>query len=71
MRDSGEIEQEADAVIFHGTAETNLSKTRIKLAVYLAKYRQGSNTSRGMPMGQGSQGIRGDNITKVVTVGRN
>jgi replicative DNA helicase len=43
LRDSGEIEQEADAVIFSWTAEKNLLGRYLRLAIYLAKNRQGAN----------------------------
>ena len=41
LRESGEIEQEADAVIFHWTAEEDMTQRFLKLAVYLGKNRHG------------------------------
>jgi replicative DNA helicase len=42
LRDSGEIEQEADAVIFHWTAEQTTIGRFLPLAIYLAKNRHGA-----------------------------
>src|SRR5262249_35699415 len=41
LRDSGEIEQEADAVLFLWTAEKNLTNRHQRIAFYLAKNRHG------------------------------
>lgn len=42
LRDSGEIEQEADGVLFLWTAETNLTKRFQPMAFFLAKNRHGA-----------------------------
>jgi replicative DNA helicase len=42
LRDSGEIEQEADAVLFLWTAEKTLKDRFLKMAFYLAKNRHGA-----------------------------
>jgi len=42
LRESGEIEQEADAVIFHWTTEEDMTQRFLKMAVYLAKNRHGA-----------------------------
>jgi len=41
LRESGEIEQESDVVIFQWTSEEDLTQRFLKLAVYLAKNRHG------------------------------
>jgi len=46
LRESGDIEQEADAVIFQWTSEADLTKRFLKLAVYLAKNRHGAVKQR-------------------------
>ena len=46
LRESGDIEQEADAVIFHWTSEEDLTQRYLKLAVYLAKNRHGAVKQR-------------------------
>ncbi|MFI5342028.1 MAG: replicative DNA helicase [Candidatus Methylomirabilales bacterium] len=42
LRESGEIEQEADAVLFLWTAEENLNKLELPVALTLAKHRHGA-----------------------------
>jgi hypothetical protein len=44
LRDSGEIEQECDAVVFLWTAEKNLNGPSLRVAFYLAKNRHGAVT---------------------------
>ena len=46
LRESGEIEQESDVVIFQWTSEEDLAKRFLKLAVYLAKNRHGAVKQR-------------------------
>jgi len=46
LRESGEIEQESDAVIFQWTNEEDLTQRYLKLAVYLAKNRHGAVKQR-------------------------
>jgi len=46
LRESGDIEQEADAVIFHWTDEEEMTNRFLKLAVYLAKNRHGAVKQR-------------------------
>jgi hypothetical protein len=42
LRDSGEIEQEADAVIFNWTSQKDLLGRNLRLAIFLAKNRHGA-----------------------------
>ena len=44
LRDSGEIEQESDAVLFLWTSERDLTKRFQRMAFYLAKNRHGAIT---------------------------
>ena len=46
LRESGEIEQESDVVIFQWTSEEDLTQRFLKLAVYLAKNRHGAVKQR-------------------------
>ena len=46
LRESGEIEQESDAVIFQWTDEEDLTQRYLRLAVYLAKNRHGAVKQR-------------------------